>query len=234
MVQFIQSGRDSMSEEKLDATFVKEKERKETGRIEAFSDGVFAVAITLLVFNLKVPQIANGDPKPVIDLGKALFYQWPAYLAFVTSFATILIMWVSHHSIFKMVYKSDSPFLFANGLLLMLVTVVPFPTALVAAYLTNPAAAMACAVYAGIFVLINIAYNLLWWTASHNRSLLNPDVSPAQVKIHARSMYFGFPVYLLATLLAFLNPYLTIAICTIMWIYWVFTFFERSSTTVAS
>ena len=61
-----------MSEEKLDATIEKEKERKETGRIEAFSDGVFAVAITLLVFNLKVPQIANGDTNPVIDLGNAL------------------------------------------------------------------------------------------------------------------------------------------------------------------
>ena len=163
-----------MSEEKLDATIEKETGRKETGRIEAFSDGVFAVAITLLVFNLKVPQIAVGDTNAVRDLGSALLSQWPSYLAFVTSFATILIMWVSHHSIFKMVYKSDSPFLFANGLLLMLVTVVPFPTALVAAYLTDPAAAMACAVYAGLFVLINIAYNLLWWTASHNRSLSEP------------------------------------------------------------
>jgi len=218
-----------MSEEKPDAIIEKETGRKETGRIEAFSDGVFAVAITLLVFNLKVPQLPAKDSSPVIDLGKALFGQWPSYLAFVTSFATILIMWVSHHSIFKMVYKSDSPFLFANGLLLMLVTVVPFPTALVAAYLTDPAAAMACAVYAGLFVLINIAYNLLWWTASHKRTLLNPDVSPAQVKIQARSMYFGFPIYLLATLLAFVNPYLTIAICTLMWIYWIFTFFERSS-----
>jgi len=220
-----------MSEEKLDATIEKEMGRKETGRIEAFSDGVFAVAITLLVFNLKVPELPAGDTSPVIDLGKALFNQWPSYLAFVTSFATILIMWVSHHSIFKMVYKSDSPFLFANGLLLMLVTVVPFPTALVAAYLRDPAAAMACAVYAGIFVLINIAYNLLWWTASHKRTSLNPDVSDAQVKSLARNMYFGFPVYLLATLLAFVNPYITIVICTLMWIYWTFTFFERGSTT---
>ena len=220
-----------MSEEMLDATIEKETGRKETGRIEAFSDGVFAVAITLLVFNLKVPQLPAEDKYPVIDLGNALFNQWPSYLAFLTSFATILIMWVSHHSIFKMVYKSDSPFLFANGLLLMLVTVVPFPTSLVSEYLTTPAAAMACAVYAGIFVLINVAYNLLWWTASHKRTLLNQDVSDAQVKILARNMYFGFPVYLLATLLAFLNPYITIVICTMMWIYWTFTFFERSSTT---
>ena len=132
-----------------------------------------------------------------------------------------------------MVYKSDSPFLFANGLLLMLVTVVPFPTSLVSEYLTTPAAAIACAVYAGLFVLINIAYNLLWWTASHKRTLLNPDVSPTQVKIHARSIYLGFPIYLLATLLAFFNPFFTIAICTMMWIYWTFTFFERNPTTAS-
>ena len=222
-----------MSEEKLDLTIEKEMGRKETGRIEAFSDGVFAVAITLLVFDLKVPTTTALDAISVAGLAKALSQQWPSYLAFVTSFATILIMWVSHHSIFKMVYKSDSPFLFANGLLLMLVTVVPFPTSLVSEYLTTPAAAIACAVYAGLFVLINIAYNLLWWTASHNRTLLNPDVSPTQVKIHARSIYVGFPIYLLATLLAFLNPYLTISICTVMWIYWIFTFAERGSIPAA-
>jgi len=87
---------------------------KQTGRLESFSDGVFAVAITLLVFNLQVPQGATS----VTALGSALLQQWPAYLAFMTSFATILIMWASHHAIFKMVYKVDTPFLFANGLLL--------------------------------------------------------------------------------------------------------------------
>lgn len=215
-----------MAEEKL----VKSIE-KETGRIEAFSDGVFAVAVTLLVFDLKVPQISAGSLPPVVELGKELWNQWPSYLAFVTSFATVLIMWVSHHSIFKMVYKSDSPFLFANGLLLMLVTVVPFPTALVSAYLTKPAAPMACAVYSGIFVVINIAYNLLWWTASRNRNLLYPDVTPAQVKIYTRSIRFGLPVYVLATVLAFVSASITIAICTFMWIYWAYTFFERRPAT---
>ena len=216
-----------MSEEKLVKTI-----EKETGRIEAFSDGVFAVAITLLVFNLKVPQLPTGVSNPVLALGKALISssQWPSYLAFVTSFATILIMWVSHHNIFKLVYKSDGAFLFANGFLLMLVAVVPFPTSLVAAYLTDPAAPMACAVYAGIFVVINIAYNLLWWTASRHHNLLYPEVTPIQVKMYTRSIRFGFPVYLLATALAFLNAYLTIAICTFMWIYWAYTFFESSPT----
>jgi uncharacterized membrane protein len=208
-----------MSEEKLDVNIEKETEHKETGRIEAFSDGVFAVAITLLVFDLKVPQPPPGETFTVAELGKALYLQWPSYLAFVTSFATILIMWVSHHSIFKLVDKSDKAFLFANGLLLMLVTVVPFPTSLVSDYLTTPAAATACAVYAGIFVVINLAYNLLWWIITHHH-LLNPRVSPAQVRVLTRNILLGFPVYLLATILAFLSPYVTIAICSGLWIFW--------------
>ncbi len=99
---------------------------KQTGRLESFSDGVFAVAITLLVFNLQVPHLPTGAIS-VAALGSALFAQWPSYLTFITSFAMILIMWASHHGIFRMVYRADTPFLFANGLLLLLVTVVPFP-----------------------------------------------------------------------------------------------------------
>src|SRR5947207_15849922 len=126
---------------------------KQTGRLESFSDGVFAVAITLLVFNLQVPHLPTGAIS-VPALGSALFKQWPSYLTFMTSFATILIMWSSHHSIFKLVYRADTPFLFANGLLLLLVTVVPFPTSLLAQYLTTPPAALGCPVCRGAFVLI--------------------------------------------------------------------------------
>jgi uncharacterized membrane protein len=200
---------------------------KETGRIESFSDGVFAVAITLLVFDLQVPHLPAGAIS-VTALGTALFKQWPAYLTFITSFATILIMWVSHHGIFKLVSKSDTPFLFANGLLLLLVTVVPFPTSLVAQYLTTPAAALACAVYAGVFVVINVAYNLLWWAAARHRRLLHAGVTPVQVKRHTLNILFGFPVYLLATLLAFWNPYVSLGMCSCLWIFWAFTFYERS------
>ena len=102
----------------------------ETARIEAFSDGVFAIAITLLVLDLKVPRgLAEGR-----TLADALLAQWPAYLAFASSFMTILIMWVNHHRIFTLVGQSDERLLFYNGLLLMGVTVVPFPTSLVAEY----------------------------------------------------------------------------------------------------
>ena len=199
---------------------------KQTGRLESFSDGVFAVAITLLVFNLQVPHLPGGAIS-VPALGSALFQQWPSYLTFITSFATVLIMWASHHGIFKMVYRADTPFLFANGLLLLLVTVVPFPTSLVAQYLGTPAAALACAVYAGIFVVINVAYNLLWWAAVRQR-LLYPAVTPRQVKRLTRHILLGLPVYLLATLLAFWDPYVSLGLCSCLWIFWAFTFYERS------
>jgi hypothetical protein len=117
---------------------------KETGRLEGFSDGVFAVAMTLLVVTLQVPHLPGAISVPA--LGSALLAHWPSYLTFMTSFVTIFIMWASHHGIFKLVYKADTPFLFANGLLLLLVTVVPFPTALVAQYLVTPAATLACAI----------------------------------------------------------------------------------------
>jgi uncharacterized membrane protein len=199
---------------------------KETGRLESFSDGVFAVAITLLVFNLQVPRLPAGTIS-VLALGSALFNLWPSYLTFTTSFATIFIMWASHHSIFKLVYKADTPFLFANGLLLLLVTVVPFPTSLVALYLTTSAAPLACAVYAGIFVVINMAYNLLWWAAMRQGRLLHPAVTPRQVKRLTRYILLGLPVYLLATLLAFWNPYVSLGLCSCLWIFWAFAFYER-------
>ena len=199
---------------------------KETGRLESFSDGVFAVAITLLVVTLQVPHLSGAIS--VSTLGRALFAQWPSYLTFMTSFATILIMWASHHGIFKLVYRADTPFLFANGLLLLLVTLVPFPTSLVAQYLITPAAALACAIYAGVFVVINVAYNMLWWVAVRQRRLLYPTVTSRQVKRVTRNQLLGLPLYLLATLLAFWNPYVSVGLCSCLWIFWAFTYYERS------
>src|SRR5260370_25956897 len=141
--------------------------KKEPGRFESFSDGVFAVAITLLVFNWQVPHLPGAISVPA--LGSALLAQWPSYLTFMTSFATILIMWASHHGIFRLVYRADTPFLFANGLLLLLLTVVPFPTSLVAQYLITPSASLACAVYASVSVVITVACNLLWRAAMRQR-----------------------------------------------------------------
>jgi len=200
---------------------------KETGRLESFSDGVFAVAITLLVVDLKVPLVDVKTASPSLGLALALLGQWPSYLTFVTSFATILIMWVNHHTIFKSIQRTETHFLFVNGFLLLLVTSVPFPTALVAQYLTTPAAKTACALYAGVFVLINMAYNALWWLASSHQRLLKSSVSPAQVHKLTRNYALGFPLYLLAALLAFWNAYVSLGICFVLWIFWMVTGYEK-------
>jgi len=192
---------------------------KETGRLEAFSDGVFSIAITLLVLDLKVPSLSTGTTAPA--LWTALAKQWPSYFAFLTSFFTILTMWVSHHGIFRLMRRTDSALLFANGFLLLVVTAVPFPTALVATYLRTPAASAACAIYAGTFVVISVAYALLLLAARHRDGhLLAPHASP-EINRRLRECYaIGTPLYLLAALAAPLSPWLSLAICTALWVFW--------------
>lgn len=196
-------------------------ERKEGGteRIMAFSDGVFAIAITLLVLDLKVPIGLN--PINSAELASALLQRWPNYLILVISFATILIMWVYHHNLFQWAKKAETSLLFGNGLLLLLVTIVPFPTALVGEYLTTPAATAACATYAGFFALIDLSYNLLWWIVSRQQ----PGYRFERNRLPASMMisFLGFPCYLAATLAAFLSPILTLVICCILWVVWAVT-----------
>jgi uncharacterized membrane protein len=195
-------------------------EEKDTGRIEAFSDGVFAIAITLLALELKIPHSVEGGAEGLVH---ALVKQWPAYLSFVTSFCTILIMWGNHHEVFRLVRRTNTAFMLANGFLLMLVTVVPFTTALTSDYLTGPGAVVASAVYGGLFVLISIAYNLLWNAAVKGPALLRRGVPEPVIRKFTRNYRLGFPLYLLAAVGAFLHPMITIGICTALWIFWAFT-----------
>ncbi|MGI8991036.1 MAG: TMEM175 family protein [Bryobacteraceae bacterium] len=193
---------------------------KETGRLEAFSDGVFAIAMTLLVLELKVPRIAEGNGAPSsAALATALLQQWPGYVSFVTSFLTVLIMWVHHHAIFRLVRVADTPLLFTNGLLLLFVTVVPFPTAVIAMYLRTPAAVAACAFYAGTFVLLAISFYLLLM-AAFRKTILLPDVSETAIQRLRKSYRMGPPLYLLSFGAAFISPWLCLGICTALWIFW--------------
>src|SRR6185503_2214195 len=117
--------------------------QKETTRVEAFSDGVFAIAITLLVLDLKVPRVHPADE----DLVAYLRSQWPTYAAFLSSFTTIGIMWLNYHRLFNLIARVDTPLMIYNGLLLLGVTLTPWPTALVAEYHGQPAATTAALVY---------------------------------------------------------------------------------------
>jgi uncharacterized membrane protein len=182
---------------------------------------VFAIAITLLALELKVPHFDAGSN--IADrLISGLTNQWPSYFAFLTSFFTVLIMWVHHHAIFRLVKGADVTLLFANGFLLMLVTVVPFPTAVVAEYLRTPAAPAASTFYAGFFVLIGIAFMVLLW-AAFRPAVLDPDASPATIARLRKSYRLGPPLYLAATVAAPFSPWLAMGICTALWIVWAAT-----------
>jgi uncharacterized membrane protein len=129
----------------------------ETSRIEAFSDGVFAIAITLLILEVHVPTGPAGS------LASGLTRQWPTYVSFLISFAFIGIMWVNHHRLFNHIRRSDNLLLFLNLLLLLGVTVVPFPTALLAThYLSAADGVVAAAVFNGTYLMIAIFFNVLW------------------------------------------------------------------------
>jgi uncharacterized membrane protein len=197
-----------------------EKQReKQTGRLEAFSDGVFAIAITLLALELKVPHPAEATSAA---LAYSLAREWPSYFAFITSFFTVLIMWVHHHVIFRLVHRTDATLLFANGFLLLLVTVVPFPTAVVAEYWGTPAAPAAVTLYGGVFVGISIAFYLLLM-AAFRKAVLDESASEERVLRMRRDYRVGPPAYLAAAVAAPFSPWLSMAICTALWIFWALT-----------
>jgi uncharacterized membrane protein len=196
---------------------------RETGRIEAFSDGVFAIAITLLVLDLKVPrELHEGQ-----SLGAALVAEWPSYLAYLTSFATILIMWVNHHRMFTLIGRSDDRLLFYNGLLLLGVSVVPFPTALVAEYLGHNGERLAAVIFNGTYVYLAICFNLLWRTAAVRDRLLRHDADRHAVKAIFDAFRFGPVGYLVALALAFVNVTASVALNLALAIYYALPTRER-------
>ena len=193
---------------------------KETGRVEAFSDGVFAIAITLLVLDLKVPKVAELGAR---SLWPAIAAQWPTFLAYLASFATILVMWVNHHRMFNWIHRTDDVSLFLNGLLLLFVTFVPFPTSLVATYLTSPQGRSAAAIYAGTYEALAIVFNLLWNHVARDGRLLGAHASPTQLRAITRQYRTGPILYVGALVLALFSAEASFAYCLLLAVYWAFT-----------
>ena len=193
-------------------------------RVEAFSDGVFAIAITLLILEIRVPHGDHG-------LWSGLLALWPSYIAFLMSFVVILIMWVNHHELLRMVRGVNYPFLFANGLLLLTVTVVPFPTAVLAANLATTEAKPAAAFYCAMFVANSLTWNLLFETMVRGR-LLHAEVTAATVAKVRRAYFWGPLVYLTATGLAFVRPALGLLLNISLWVVWIRLGYRAESLSV--
>ncbi len=184
-------------------------QEKETGRLEAFSDGVFAIAITLLVLDLK---IAPG--LSVSELNFALADAWPAYFAFLISFISIGVMWINHHRLFTLIRKVDDRLLVLNTFLLLTVTVVPVPTTLVSAYLGHPGEQLAVLVYTFWGLVIALSYNLLWrHMANPNAGLLHLSYTGPQVAAINRQYKYGPFWYFIAIGATLVSPTLAMAIC---------------------
>jgi len=192
---------------------------KENARIEAFSDGVFAIAITLLVLELKVPPVASVHS--VSDLWNGLFHLWPSYFAFTLSFGILLVSWVNHHYLFNILDKSSRPFLYANGFLLFTITFMPFPTALLAEYISTDYEKPAIAFYCFGGVVNSIGWNLLLHTLNKPQKLIRSEVSINLVNSIKRSTQFGFIIYSFATIISFWLPITALIINLLLWIVWI-------------
>ncbi len=177
-----------------------DREEKETGRLEGFSDGVFAFAITLLVLDLRESSAIGGG-----TLFQGLLNQWPTFFALVTSFLSILIMWVNHHNMFNFIRRIDPPFMFLNGFLLFFVILTPYTTSLVANNLLSKDSVTAASVYSGTFLLLALAWNGLWRYASGHHKLLGSDVTDEQLRGINRGYNAGPILYAVALLASLLN-----------------------------
>lgn len=196
------------------------------GRLEAFSDGVFAVAITLLVLDLKVPSTVVGGPTLLRELTR----QWPSYAAYVVSFLTIGIIWINHHAMFRRLASVDHAIMTLNLLLLLSVGLLPHATSLMAAYLkASRGQHLAAALYSGAFLLMSLAF------AALNRHILfakahllsDPMTRQARRAILLRSLS-GLIPYALATALAAVSAYVTLAICGAVAVYYALPFASGS------
>ena len=186
-----------------------------TRRLEAFSDAVFAIAITLLALTLQVPVLNPVTPEA---LAEDLAAKWPTYLSFLLSFVTLLIAWVYHHRLLEAAKHAGTGLFYTNGILLLVVATVPFPTALLGAYLTTPAASVVAAIYAGYIGVLNFTYNLLWWVVvRQQRSAHRKGWRPPTSMIVS---YLGFPCYVVAVGIAFWSPVATLVICGSLWVVW--------------
>jgi uncharacterized membrane protein len=183
-------------------------------RLEAFSDGVFAVAITLLVLEIAVP---TGN-----DLWHRLGDEWPSFASFFVSFWVIGIIWVNHHGVIDHLKRADRGVLYLNLLVLMSVVLIPFTTALMAEHLkSGDDEHVAAAVYSASFVLMAIAFGVLWEYIIRHREKLGVELTDEEVRRTSLAFQIGNPFYLLALVVAFISPEAVLVIIAALAVYYM-------------
>jgi uncharacterized membrane protein len=189
----------------------------DNNRLEVFSDGVFAIAITLLGLEMKIPSPAKSDS---IGLGWALLEQWPVYAAFFTSFFIILVIWKSHHQVFKLIHKMNKPLFFSNGLLLCAVTIIPFGTNLVAEYFNTMHRVMATAVYSSMAFPVGFGFVALLQVTIRYPEIRKTDTEVKRIRAWSRRMWITSLFFVTSLIFAFLEPHLSLGIIFGAAVYW--------------
>jgi uncharacterized membrane protein len=187
-----------------------------TGRLEAFSDGVFAIAITLLVLEIKVPEDTQHLAARLLDL-------WPSYLAYIVSFLLIGLVWANHHVMFEHIRHADRLLLFLNTLLLMNVASLPFVAAVLAAALRNGSGqSTAVVLYGATLAVGGIFFNAVWEHARRGHRLLGPGIDRAGAAAISRRFVLGPVLYALGTAVGAAVPALGVAIyAALILFYWL-------------
>ena len=199
----------------------------ETNRLEAFSDGVMAIAITLLVLDLPKPADLGGE-----SLAHVLAEAWASYASYIVSFFVIGIIWVNHHAMFRFIARADRMLLFLNLVMLLFVTAIPWPTALLAEHINNGSDShVAAAIYSGVMFGMSIGFSSVWRWAAWHEHLLDPEVDVAQARRTIRRFSIGLFVYLALVGVAFVSAPLTLALHFVLAIFYVFNQLPVARTT---
>jgi uncharacterized membrane protein len=193
-------------------------ESNPNSRLEAFCDGVFAIALTLLIIDIKIPS--SVPVNNTADLWLALRHIAPSVFAFLLSFVVILITWVNHHASLQLVNRSSVSFIYANGFLLLTVVFLPFPTALMGEYLSTDHAAPAVILYDATLALQAIGWVLLTIAALHSQ-LHRDEKAASTIRDSRKFGYIAFAVYSLCAIVAFWFPLSIAIITTLIWIFWL-------------
>jgi uncharacterized membrane protein len=183
-----------------------------SSRLETFSDGVFAIAATLLILDVRV---GPGE------LGTRLVHNWPSYVAYAVSFLTIGIIWINHHTVFTQIRRVDRLFLLINVAFLMLVAFIPFPTSLIASHLRGNDLEPAAITYGATLTITAVFFNLLWFYASLGHRLLRSDTDSRVVSGISRSFLPGPFIYVGATLVALVSPIASVVLFGVITVFYI-------------
>ena len=188
-------------------------------RLEAFCDGVFAIALTLLIIDIKIPSTI--EIKNTADFWLAIKHIAPSIFAFVLSFIIILITWVNHHNSFTLINKSSNTFIYSNGFLLLTVVFIPFPTSLLGEHLLTNHASPAVILYTAIIALQGFSWVLLS-AASLKNDLAKNEKAIEQIKINRKNGYITFVVYSILAIISIWFPFAIAIITTLTLVFWLF------------